>query len=120
MKSINLEDVFEQLMLAFQRRQFKMSNTHALSFSVYSEKHRNVPVSIIVETDIEEGIRIRIYNSYSIHPEKVKAMLQRHGDLFKENADDDIEKIIPADSGGYPDIEDIANRVTQAYFFVVS
>lgn len=123
MNQLALGNVFEQLKAAFGRRQFEILipvQSRNFKFFARSKKHKSIPISINVELGIDEGIRIRICNDYSLRLEKVETALHGHEEFFSVNSDGDIEKNIPADMGAYPDIDQIADKFTRAYCLIVS
>ena len=123
MKKQILDVVFYQLKLAFERRNFEImipEQDHGCSFFAYNKKREKIPIFIVTDFSIGEMVKIRIYNPHGLNANKKREILQKQGDFFSLNADNELEKTIPVDLGAYPNIDDIANNFTRAYSFIVS
>lgn len=122
MENLSLDDVFNQLKLAFERRKFEILNPlqdHVPSFFAFNKRYKEKLIFIVVDLELKERIVVRIYNARSANTKKIDDALQKSENFFSINSDKDLEKIISADLKAYPDIDDIANKFTRAYSFIV-
>ena len=119
-----LANFLEKLATALAQKNFQIDPYTMHTLCAYNKEYVGKSERVYLHVDDNGKIKI-IISDYlwvpnSLHVDKKDAILRDHKDFFSVNKIGNIEKIISIDSEKCPDVENIADRIVQAYTIAVT